>query len=488
MNFRNFKRPLTCLSFRKVYTDLSNKRRSRKLLASTNRALKLLLRTTYVATFIMLLYNHIGLAVKHTSQVRPITPVKQVRPIMHLHAGVARGLCNQRSVMLTSLYLATLLNWDILLPYIYSPLNCSVQSPSCYAYNKYTRFPFGSIYDEKHFVNYVNKEYMLRVYTSFEQVPKPYAMVHKELRPCKGLCRGTYDVLVKLYSNIDGHLIVDGPGIAAGFLNSLAHYHGLQRANQAFRHNELVNQAANHILNETSNSATFIAIHWRFEEDVARKKLQLLNQTVFLNKIETQLLKLNTSWKDENISFYLAGGLPTSAAESVLRMMAQRLKFQHVHIYDKRGGISGNNAMTFFNAAVDFEVSCRAGTFFGHPFSSFSAFIASERYQNSQVSHLVPSFDKQYGCDMLTSFDANSHWQYELTLPLQPCLTPDPCRMFYLNADSNKRKTMAYMLLKNGCPTHENMHVDITHCTGMTLLMKTCDKNNNASVLTGLAL
>jgi len=398
---------------------------------------------------------------------------------MHLTAaGVARGFCNQRSAMLSALYLASMLQWDVVLPRIYSPEACENMSPLCYKYTKFEEFSFDVFYDVTYFSEFVKHEYGIHTYLSTEHLPQAYQHAEPHNKPCaRGLCRGTYDDLYAKYSRVRGPFIVHGPGIASGFINSEMHFHGVQLANTAFHPSaKIAAEGLRRVARIVSSGKLTVALHWRFELDVRSKVTPLVNEDVFTKAITTSLEKHHKN--PRGLIFYIAGG---ESREEIDRHVGLHTMIQHFH----KGEIYGSSMdemsnVTFLNAAIDLFVSAELDVFFGHSFSSFSGFIAAARHIEYKHNHLVPSFMK-YGCEILNTVDTLTHWQYELTLPVQHCYVPDPCQVFYQKVSPLHQGSSAWDDLRKGCvykrsnSTSMNLaHSHTSGCTGMTNLWLNC--------------
>ena len=398
--------------------------------------------------------------------------LRKLRPVMYLSAGQARGFCNQRSVMLTALYLAAMLRWDVILPAIFSPLECNNMSLDCYDYKRFTGFPFHSLYDVQYFSEFVAREYGIRVYMDLESLPRSYRLLSSSELPCNSPpCRGTFDTLRLKYSRISGPSIVTGPGIAAGLIDSHEHFLGVQLASKAFHPSAAVAaEAYRRIAEIVGTQKVTVGLHWRFENDVESKAVKLVDETIFMEQVISSLS--HHAIAERELIFYVAGGGgPENVEENTVFRKARSRKWQ---VYRPT---SSNNTMTFFNAGVDFVVSSHLDFFFGHPFSSFSGFVAVGRHVDSKHVSLIPSF-MQLGCRMLEAWDAISHWQYELTLPIQDCHVPDPCKVFYYSALRKRKKTPNFLQSCTYTPDSQisvgkTYHHD-ERCSGMTNLLQTC--------------
>lgn len=396
------------------------------------------------------------------------------RPIMQLSTPPHKGFYNQVSTLLTGLYLATLLGWDVLVPELYSPMNCADMSPKCYEYNTFQPFRFSLFFDQGFFTDFIEREYGLHVYTHVIDIPDYYVRMSARNSPCAGGCRSTYDNLYQLYSAIDYAAVVHPPGIAAAIIDSDKHAKGLLFAMSALRESPIIRDYVHEqLLSWRARSKILVAVHWRFESDVRAKSEQLSNERIFSKRLQEELEQFTAHHLSHAAIFFVGGGSVTAHTNYGSGV----LKLDEMHAHEHRESEVDMN-ITFIRSVIHNAFARQADLFVGHGWSSFSAFAAAWRFRHRLPSKLIPS-QAVYNCDLLERDDAITHWQYELTLPLQDCVLQDPCLTFY-EAKLKRPPMTHYNQLKFGCPyererrvrTHDNMGI----CTGMTQLRQRCSR------------
>ena len=394
-------------------------------------------------------------------------------PIMDLSKGVARGMCNQKSVIVTSLYLASLLNWDVLLPELKSPVNCADLDPACYKYESFKQVPFDLLYDLEYFIHAVNANFGLKVYTDASKIPRGYQRLPQDLDPCPNVCRGSYDSFVDLYSDIRGPFLVQGPGISSAFIDSDSHFSGVGVAISSLRPARTIASRALRMV-EASKGQRIVAVHWRYEKDITRKHDNTGSESVFVDKISKSLQKRFKT--DEAFVLFLVGGVtkPFSIGIDSLQKAFPRMR-----VLSKSSIDTEVNEVTFFDASVDYEVAVMADVFYGHPISSFSAFVAADRFQLSsgkKKTILFPSLSTQDSCfSSIFTGNQQMHWQYELSLPLQRCAVPDPCHLFFMAAGLSRYLIPEDRILFCPYKTLEYHPSTINNCTGTTRKFFLCN-------------
>lgn len=424
------------------------------------------------------------LATALCSTFAPTLPVleRQVetrRPIMQLSAPPHKGIHNQMSTIVTGLYLAVLLGWDVMVPMVYSPLNCADMSAGCYEYNTFLPFNFSLFFDQRFFVDFIEREYGLRVYTDASCIPEYYVRLRVEESPCPSGCRFTYTGLFQLYSPIDSASIVQAPGIAAAILDSDEHAEGLLHAMSALRESPVLSDYINkQLLSWQARNTTIVAVHWRFESDVTLKSEKLSDERIFYEAFLKELRDFTNSDLSQAAVVFVGGQSSTEHKNDGFRV----LKLDEM-LTDEFPEIQALLNITFIKSVIHNSLASQADFFVGHSWSSFSAFTAARRYRDRLPSTLIPS-QAPYNCELLNRGDAATHWQYELTLPLQDCVVEDPC--LTLHTAKSKRSVAGYMDLKFGCPyargTRTRTHDDTSICTGMTLLRQRCSSKLPSTV------
>jgi len=403
------------------------------------------------------------------------------RPIMQLSTPPHKGLYNQVSTILTGLYLATLLGWDILLPEVYSPTNCGDMSPKCYDYSTFQAFRFSLFFDQEFFTDFIEREYGLHVYKDVTDIPDSYVHMGARKSPCARGCRSTYDGLYRLYSTIDYAAIVHPPGIAAAIVDSDKHAEGLLLAMSALRESPIIRaNVREQVLSLRARNAILVAVHWRFESDVSAKSEQLSNESIFHDRLLEELGQFTATNLSHAAIFFVGGHSATAHRNYGLRV----LKLDEIPAHEYRESEMHKN-ITFIQSAIHHALAREADLFVGHGWSSFSAFAAMWRFRHRLPSKLIPS-QAVYNCDLLERHDALTHWQYELTLPLQDCVVQDPCLTLY-EAKLKRPPMNGYTQLKFGCPYERERRVRTRYgtgiCTGMTQLRQRCSRKPPLPVL-----
>lgn len=394
------------------------------------------------------------------------------RPILLLEAGAKgsnKGLTNQLSLSVNALYLAAELNWDVVLPHVYSPVLCSNQNTDCYQYNKFKSVPFGKIYDYRIFIKYCTHK-GIRVY---KKVPRSYLPLPDSEWPCKryGRCFDSASHMVKSFKHIRGRFVVRAPGIGAIIPDTLKSVSRLRHASLAFRHSNSVRAKAQDILAHVrSENNTILAVHYRFEPD-AMKVNYAGDEQGFVNSLTEQTMQLLAM--NANVVLYFSTGYSIAELSSRDHIGLLRRQLPEVQFFDKYATGSVASKITFEDAAIDFEVALEADVFVGTSRSSFAAFIALQRslLEPHKETVLLPSVNRSTLCQ---GRDSLGNWMFELTVPYNRCRPRDACRLQH-------SKAYKVPILSPTCDCSECLEfTGSEHCTGMTKALMSCQDETSA--------
>ena len=226
------------------------------------------------------------------------------QPLLLLGTLEHKGLTNQLSSTVSALYLASLLGWDAVLPHVSSPYSCSELLPDCYEYQNFVQHDFSVFYDVEHIKHYAKSILNLRVH---EKIPRGFKMLDSKHSPCPRGCRATYDTLLWKYSKVRGAVVVQGPGIAAGILDSNRHVVGVRICVHAFKYSKDIHSRFSFISKRLRHvNPHVVAIHYRYEPDAVEKNYSG-SAAMYLRKILRQEAQLLTA-KDS--SLYVVSGTP----------------------------------------------------------------------------------------------------------------------------------------------------------------------------------
>ena len=387
------------------------------------------------------------------------------KPLLLLGTAEHKGLTNQLSSTVSAVYLASLLGWDAVLPRVSSPFACSELLPECYGYQSFEQHNFSTFYDVDHLVRYAREILNIHVH---ENIPLGYKMLHSKHSPCPRGCRDTYGALLRKYSRVRGAVIVEGPGIAAGILDSNRHAEGVRASALALKYSKHIYERFGYVSERLKQTASrYVAIHYRYEPDALIKNYSGSAET-FLHRV----LRESALWTGKESALYIVSGTPVQHLlnDSVFREFTKSLP--HMHIVDKLILDYKLSDITFINAAVDSLVASHAHSFYGISTSSFSAFVALHRVLNGRMQTTVfPTADSDQICADSVN---HGHWQFELSIPYNSCFHPDPCTLLRRSA-----VTKAYSHLKR-CPwnvANEMFHTASSTaqlCTGMLREYREC--------------
>ena len=386
-----------------------------------------------------------------------------VRPIMDLTSPEQKGMTNQLSASVAALYLASILKWDVLLPTIGSPMRCPDLDTTCYRYGSFLRVDFQTLYDVHHAKSFIMSRFSIRAYS---RIPDGFKRVKQRRAPCTSSgCRDTYHRLSKLYSKFAGPVVVPGPGIAAGIIDSRADARGVELAVLAFKESQLVSRKFEKVFKKLMQfDEHFVALHYRFESD-ASVKHYTGSDAEFMVKFRTILT--HKPYRAIR-TIYVGGGLPLSRLLVSEPLQSFVKRFPAIHLVDKYAlGEWATHNVTFVDAAVDQLVLERANLFFGTPTSSFSSLVAlRRRIIHDAHSTMIPT-PALPGSPCESIIHAHhGQWQFELTIPYNDCMDSDPCLRL-----QSVTKIRSLKVLKS-CPFQGS--TTGKYCTGMVATARQC--------------